>query len=96
MAKESDDGINTFIVKCVNNHTLPTNLVEDKNFSAVIDYAIKHSHNLQGYQHMEPRKFITIQCNTFSDFTSKVSNIVAECQDWWEEETVSRQKFIYV
>ena len=62
----------------------------------LIDICIENGHNLQNYQHLGIRKYVSIQCNNFDEFITKVSSLVESARKWWIEKTGAQQKFICV
>ena len=60
------------VFKFVNNKGHACSTVQDPNFRKMIDYAIKHAKDLQGYKHMGECKYISVK----------------ECTQWYIQNTV--------
>ena len=83
--------------KFINNGGHADSVVTDPNFRNMIDFAILNAKDLKGsLTHMGRRKFVTIQCSSFNDFTSHVSSLVAKAREWYIKETGSAKPFITV
>ena len=76
------------VFKFVNNKGHARSTVQHPNFRKMIDYAIKHAKDLQGYKHMGERKYISIQCASFEELVKFVSGLVKECRQWYIQNTV--------
>ena len=89
-------GLHKKIFKFVNDKGLPDNTVSDKNFRDMLEYTIEHARELQDYQHLGIRKFVTIQCTEFSEFVDWVANKIVEIRNWYKENTGAERPFISV
>lgn len=94
--KDTQDQVHKLIAKFANNKGLPDTIAANKDLRELIQFCIDNGYKLQDYIHLGVRKLVTIQCNNFEEFISKVSRLVEESRAWWVEETGTQQKFISV
>ena len=59
------------------------------NFRSMSDFAIIHAKELKGsLKPMGLRKFVSIQCSSYNEFTSTVSSLVAKVRQWYIKKLV--------
>eukprot|EP00984_Skeletonema_dohrnii_P009246 scaffold3526_cov72-Skeletonema_dohrnii-CCMP3373.AAC.2 len=74
----------------VNSGGHPDRTTQDPNFREVVDFIIKNAKDLENYEHMGSRKFVSIEDAKFSAFVDDVKSLVSEVRQWYLKETGKR------